>query len=154
MKTIWKPLPYELYKDTYQISNTGILRSVDRIIEIYNTYLGKSYPRFRKGIEKQIRHTKINPHLFTEVSVKIDGVQYIRTIYIHKAVGLAFIKNPDNKPFVSHIKPDFANNTPGNLKWTNKSEVSIKSMLDYPENRDKIGAFQRAIKTNRLNKIL
>jgi hypothetical protein len=50
------------------------------------------------------------------VSLKRDRGVY-NTVGIHRALGLAFIPNPQNKPFVCHIDGESHNNKISNLYW-------------------------------------
>jgi hypothetical protein len=45
-----------------------------------------------------------------------------KKVYAHRAVALAFIPNPDNKPCVNHIDNNPKNNTIDNLEWCTKAE--------------------------------
>lgn len=38
-------------------------------------------------------------------------------LYIHQAVALTYLPNPDDKPFVNHLDHNKANNSVGNLAW-------------------------------------
>lgn len=138
MREIWKPLPYDGFSESYQVSNKGRIRSKDRNILVHHSVYG-DYKRARKGKLLASRCTKKAPHLFVDVCrVNEEGISEQKTIYIHKAVALAFIKNPKKHPFVGHLKLDYENNEKTNLFWTNQSEVSKRSMLTHPENRNNL----------------
>ena len=43
-------------------------------------------------------------------------------LYIHRLIALAFIPNPDNKPFIDHINRNRGDNRIENLRWATRSE--------------------------------
>ena len=51
---------------------------------------------------------------------RIDGVRYYKKI--HRLVAMAFIPNPDDKPFIDHIDNNRTNNNAYNLRWCTSSE--------------------------------
>lgn len=47
------------------------------------------------------------------------------TRYLHKLVADLFLENPDNKSFVIHLDYNKKNNSINNLKWVNRSELTL-----------------------------
>ena len=45
-------------------------------------------------------------------------------ISIHRLLAIAYIPNPDNKPYVDHVDRDRANNSLDNLRWVTSQENS------------------------------
>lgn len=113
MSTEWKKIPG--YSD-YEVSNTGEIRSIERT---------KKYKSGRvielKAKNKKLRKHPVNGFLMTDL---IDDKGKRNTVYPHKAVALAFIKNkhPRKQKIVIHIDGDIANNNLENLKWSSYSE--------------------------------
>lgn len=71
----------------------------------------------------------------------------VKTKYqAHRLVALAFIPNPDNKPFINHIDGNKSNNNADNLEWCTASEnvthADITGLRDmskhHPSNSKKI----------------
>lgn len=85
----------------YQISSLGRARSfkAGKVKILSPVYDGKGYAYV--GIHK-------------------DGEQ--KKIHIHVLVALAFIPNPENKPFVNHINGIKSDNRVENLEWVTPSE--------------------------------
>ena len=51
----------------------------------------------------------------------------------HRLVALAWIPNPENKPFVCHINDDKSNFLPENLQWGTASENMREKILKRPD---------------------
>lgn len=48
---------------------------------------------------------------------------------VHRLIGLAFIPNPQNKPFIDHIDNNRTNNNIDNLRWCNNQENTWNRQL-------------------------
>lgn len=67
-----------------------------------------------------------------------DGVrQHHRTV--HRLVGVSFVPNPDNKPYINHIDGDKTNNHADNLEWCTNQENQLHScyIMKNPNHRCK-----------------
>lgn len=109
--TDWRPFPD--FEDYYEISNTGIVRSLDR--ETPNTLTGGT--SLVKGRELVGR---INRGGYRQVTLSVKQKNTTRTI--HRAVAKAFIPNPDSKPLVLHGPNGKLDNSVGNLRWGTNSD--------------------------------
>jgi hypothetical protein len=66
----------------------------------------------------------LTPYLHTTSYLRVSlGRKNYR--YVHRLVALAFIPNPENKPFVDHIDGDRTNNVLSNLRWVTGRENSV-----------------------------
>lgn len=108
---IWKDI--KNYEGLYQISNYGIVKSLERVIvDSYCT-------RIIKGkILKSTNHNGKQPYRY--VSLSKNGV--IEKAFMHRLVAQTFIPNPDNKPQVNHIDGNVLNNYIENLEWVTNAE--------------------------------
>jgi hypothetical protein len=107
---IWKDI--EDYEGLYQISNLGIVKSLSRVIYDKN---GK-YRNVKERILKQSVTGK--DYLF--VGLHKDAI--IEQLYVHRLVGLYFIPNPENKPFINHKDGIKAHCYESNLEWSTHQE--------------------------------
>ncbi|MGM0479516.1 MAG: hypothetical protein ACQERC_09850 [Bacteroidota bacterium] len=100
----------------YEISTNGTIRSRERT---------KKYKSGRtvhfKSKEKRLRKHPNNHFLMTDL-VNDKGKR--KTVYPHKLVAIAFIKNehPRINKIVMHKDQDFTNNSMDNLAWASFSE--------------------------------
>lgn len=129
MNEIWKDIDW--LEAMFQISNTGRLRSIDRIIEYIDgrMYIYKSkeyFPSYNRGYCIQ--------------TLNLNGKAI--PVKFHRLVAEAFIPNPNNLPEVNHIDGDKTNNNVSNLEWCTSSENkkhAYKLGLKLPTSGSKCG---------------
>ena len=100
------------YEGTYEISDTGIVLSKDRMIV---TAHGKT--RF---VRKQILKPKKNSDGYLFVTLSSKGKT--KNHYIHRLVAIAFVENEENKPEVNHLNGIKTCNRSTNLAWVTHAE--------------------------------
>lgn len=122
-------LPVKGYEKLYEVSDTGEVRSVDRILPVTN-----QTERLVKGrvllqaMNKQVQYKQVS------LWKNNKGTSY----YIHRLVAEAFIPNPEGKSEVNHIDGNKQNNHVSNLEWVTSGENSLhasKSGLRVYTNR-------------------
>ena len=112
MEEVWKAIPEW---ESYEVSNFGRIRSIDRIINV-------NAPCQWKAAKGRIRKPQFDQHGYLQVQLNHNGKR--KVMKIHRAVAMAFIPNPDNKPCVNHIDNDPTNNRLENLEWVTMKENS------------------------------
>lgn len=105
MKELWKDV--EGYEGTYQVSNLGMVKSLDRLTTDNRRLKGKLL-------------AKTNSKGYIKVTLTNKNKSDNRDI--HRLVAQAFIPNPENKPQVNHIDEDKTNNIVSNLEWVTAKE--------------------------------
>ena len=105
---IWRTIPGW---NLYEVSNLGNIRGKRRTI-INNK---GSYVREPVAI-----NTRKDQHGYLQFCMKQDGRR--KLMKVHRAVAMAFIPNPENKPCVNHIDNNPANNHLENLEWVTHQE--------------------------------
>jgi len=108
MIEVWKDI--EGFENSYQISNLGNVKSLNRIVDIGN---GKYYTQKEKIISCYGK-------IYKQVNLYKNGKCYHR--YIHILLAKNFILNKYNKEQVNHIDGNKLNNDLNNLEWVTKSE--------------------------------
>lgn len=106
---IWKPV--KRFDHSYEVSNFGRIRSIDRNI------LNKHNYRFEKG-----KVMVPNVHRQGYLRIFLSNGVFRERFLVHRLVAEAFIDNPDNKPFVNHKDNNPANNHADNLEWCTQKE--------------------------------
>ena len=121
---IWKDVSgYEGY---YQVSNTGLVRSLDRYITRSDGEV-----HFRKGREHP---QKLNSDGYYIARLSRDGIR--KQYFVHRLVATAFVKNQMSYPEVNHIDFDPTNNHFDNLEWcTRKYNMQYSAAAGRLSNR-------------------
>ena len=99
MTEIWKPVVG--FEGLYEVSNLGRVKSL--------------YDQFKRP-RVLIRKESVKPEGYCYLDLK--GKQF----YVHRLVAMAFIENPQNKPFVNHKDSNPSNNHVDNLEWVTHAE--------------------------------
>lgn len=110
---IFKPITD--YENLYEISNTGIIKALDRFI---TDKKGKT--KFYPGKILKFDTSKNNVTEYKRVTLSKNGKT--SRVFVHRLVAQEFIPNPHNKPFVNHIDNNGSNNHVNNLEWCTHSE--------------------------------
>lgn len=104
LEEIWRDISG--FDDNYQISNTGKVKSKERIVSnACRTYLKK----------EQILKNQVMKDGYSCVVLRESGKK--KLLKIHRLVATAFIPNPTNLPCINHIDGDKLNNQVENLEW-------------------------------------
>lgn len=110
-----KWLPIKDYENLYEVSDTGLIRSVDRVLKVKG-----QKDRLFKGKELYL-HSNVQLE-YKQVNLWKDNKGH--TLYVHRLVAQTFIPNPENKPEVNHINGNRQDNRVENLEWVTSSENS------------------------------
>lgn len=111
------------YEGFYEVSNTGIVRSVDREVSD-----GKGGI---KHLKSKICTQAIDRNGYATVRLNRDcnSIGWL----VHRIVALAFIDNPDNRELVNHKDFNRSNNHVDNLEWVSRSE-NVKHAINKAVN--------------------
>lgn len=133
----WKPVIG--YEGIYEISNTGLVKSLSR-----NKHCGHemSKPQITKERILTIRTDRLG---YTRVKLSKNGVS--KLLYLHRLIAKAFIENPKSSKEVNHIDGDKSNNEISNLEWCTRSE-NLKHAFKNGLKRAKKGEENNKAKLN------
>lgn len=106
----WRAIPEW---ESYEVSNIGRIRSVDRVI--YEKPTNKA-----RRLKGKVMTLKFDQHGYKQVQMNHNGKR--KLFKVHRAVAMAFIPNPKNKPCVNHKDNNPANNMVENLEWCTLKE--------------------------------
>jgi len=124
-------LPVIGYTGIYEVSDTGMVRSIDRTIQLSNGRLRK--------IKGKLISPKHNEDGYLFVSLSKDGI--VKTKYTHRLVAQAFIPNPGILPEVNHLSGNKTDNTVENLQWCTHQQNVVHAYVTGLSNN--IGASHR-----------
>ena len=110
MNEIWKPI--EGYDGVYEVSNTGKVRSLDRMV------VTEMHPD-GKLVKGKILKNNVS-RKYNRVNLCVGNVR--RKHRVARLVATAFIPNPDNKPQINHIDENTLNDNVENLEWCTAKE--------------------------------
>lgn len=105
------------YEGTYQVSNMGRVRSIDRIAPCRK----KGYTTITK--KGRILNLSTNRLGYKEAHLYNYQEQKERIISVHRLVAFAFIPNPDQEHLreINHIDENKSNNRVDNLEWCDRA---------------------------------
>ncbi len=118
------------YEGLYQVSSTGLVRSLPRVEKTKHSRTGSIVYRTRNG-----RLLKLGTHVFGYKTVALYKDGSVKLVSVHRLVAKAFHPNDDGYKEVNHIDGDPANNKVGNLGWCTRSENILHSTTVLGKNR-------------------
>lgn len=101
VKELWKPV--KNFRGIYEVSNTGLVRSVSRIDSNNHPVKGVIIKPF------------IDKYGYEIVGLHKDGIRLTRRA--HRLVAESFLPNPHNYPQVNHKNKNKRDNFVDNLEW-------------------------------------
>jgi len=125
LKTRQRPLNI-LPKDTYFIYKTGGInpfkKELGPIFPVIKNYKGKVLAQAPLTNGKDATYPHLNIHAY------LNGKRITIKCFIHKMVGLAFLKNDDfeNKYIIDHLNGDILDYSLKNLEWVTPSENNLR----------------------------
>lgn len=103
-------MPVVGYEGLYEVSETGEVRGIDRVVK------RGTNQRFVSG---QLLKKRKAPNGYESVSLRNQGGQ--KRLYVHRLVASAFLENKGKLREVNHKDEDKSNNAVENLEWCSHS---------------------------------
>lgn len=112
----WKPIIYRGidYTGSYEVSNLGNVRSLDRDIMSKNGFI----------VHYRGKQLSVFNDTYLGVILSKDG--RCRICPIHRLVAIAFLDNPNNFKYVHHKDENKHNNRVDNLEWLSGREHALR----------------------------
>lgn len=104
--------------DTYEVSNKGRVRSIERYTTDRNGRRTFQAGRILIPHPGRAGYLAVNIMTHNKKGEIINKV----TMRVHRLVAIAFIHNPENKPEVNHINANKNDNSVANLQWHTRIE--------------------------------
>lgn len=120
---MWKDI--DGFNGYYQVSDDGLVRSVDRTIIDKN---GVAFRKRGKIMKQSIGRVRGDDGYFV-VNLHNHGKSYV--IPVHRLVAMAFLENPQQLPTVNHIDGNKRNNSVENLEWASFSENNSHALIHH-----------------------
>lgn len=126
---LWKDIPE--YEDLYRVSNLGRIKSLPTVGVCHYTVILKQYKNEFGYLIVNLYKNRVDKH-----------------VRVHRAVALAFIKNPLNKRTVNHDNKIKTDNRLTNLHWATHSEQHLHAYKNGRKNAHlgKIGNLSKSSK--------
>ena len=115
MEENWKDI--QGYEGLYQVSNLGMVKSLERSVYHPITKIQKIPQKILKPDIKRG---------YASVALCLNGIK--KSFVIHRIVAFHFVENYQSKPEVNHIDGNKLNNVFTNLEWCTSSENQIHAV--------------------------
>lgn len=112
------------YEGTYQVSNLGRVRSIDRVVRH-----SRGGPRRMKGKILQPIPSDNCGHLVVTLYKKVDGVLGRRNVFIHKLVALTFLGPRPPGQIIRHGVNGVTDNSTSNLSYGTHQQDGLDKRL-------------------------
>lgn len=132
MSDIWKPVPIEGFESYYSVSNSGDVRSEQRVIIRKNGV--------KNTVKEKILRPSISGHGY--LSVMLNGEKHSKRFLIHRLVAKAFIDDSESDgKEVNHINGNKCDNNSLNLEWCTSKENKIHAIQNGLRSKGKTNNF-------------
>lgn len=118
----WKPV--KGYEGYYEVSDTGIVRGLDRIVPDSKTGTKRIKGRTMKRAENKNKSRDGDGYYV----VNLRKLHTSRVVQVHKLVAEAFLPNDFNLPTINHKDGDKHNNSVSNLEWATYSGNNLHAL--------------------------
>ena len=106
----WRPVAISEFSTSYEVSNLGRVRSLDRLRRCRGIGVSR--------IKGRIMRINVSQRGYPSICLRAKPV--MRFVSVHRLVAMAFVPNPENLPEVNHIDLVKTNNAATNLEWVSR----------------------------------